>query len=477
MTNSNEQLYPKNPILLVDDEKSILRSYELALLSHGINNVISCSSGAQAKEIVGTQDIELIILDMMIPDIPGNELLDSFTEQYPEIPIIMATCIDSMEQAIECIHSGAVDYMVKPVNINKLLEKICKHIEINELKRENRRLKNTLLSEGEFKCSKSFATIITNNKYMYTLFRYCEAIAASNQPILITGETGVGKELFAKALHEESKCQGKLVTVNIAGLDDNMISDTLFGHTKGAFTGAVDNRAGVVEKASNGTLFIDEIGDLNTASQVKLLRLLQQREYLPLGSDKVKTSSARVILATHRDLHELQRDKKFRQDLYYRIATHHIEIPPLRDRSDDIILLLNFFIAKAAKELNRQEPDYPNELVKLLKSYNFPGNVRELEAMVYDAVISNKSPKLSTKVFSAHIKRNSNPRDISNITNPEDLSSYFSSLPSLPEAKEFNEALTREAINRAAGNKSVAAEMLGITPQALSARVKKMKTQ
>lgn len=208
MTNPHEQLYPENPILLIDDEKSILRSYELALLSHGINNVISCSSSIKAKEIVEKQNIELIILDMMMPEIPGNELLNSFTEQYPEIPIIMATCIDSMEQAIECIQSGAVDYMVKPVNINKLLTKICKHIEINELKRENERLKSTLLSEGDYKLPKSFAPIITNNKYMYTLFRYCEAIAVSNQPILITGETGVGKELFARALHEESKCQG-----------------------------------------------------------------------------------------------------------------------------------------------------------------------------------------------------------------------------------------------------------------------------
>jgi len=287
---------------------------------------------------------------------------------------------------------------------------------------------------------KSFAPIITDSKYMHTIFRYCSAIALSKQPVLITGETGVGKTLFAKALHDESKCNGELVTVSIAGLDDNMISDTLFGHTKGAFTGAVSSRCGVVEEASNGTLFIDEIGDLNMPSQVKLLRLLQQREYLPLGSDKVKTSSARVVLATHRDLHELQRDKKFRNDLYYRIATHHINIPPLRDRSDDIVLLLKSFIKAAAKELKKKEPHYPDELITLLKSYHFPGNIRELEAMVYDAVSSHESRTLSTKVFAAHIKRNS--KDCATCRcDGADLETCLRNLVVLPGFKEMDIAL------------------------------------
>jgi DNA-binding NtrC family response regulator len=471
----NEQLYPKDPILLIDDETNTLRSYELALQSAGINNIITCSSGIQGREIVKEQNIELILLDMMMPEILGDELLGEFTEQYPEIPVIMVTYVKSLEKAVECIHHGAAEYLAKPVNIDKLLGKIRKHIDINELKRENKRLRNTLLSEGNSKYSKSFSPIITNNKFMYSLFRYCSAIANSKYAILVTGETGVGKELFAKALHVESKCQGELVTVNIAGLDDNMISDTLFGHTKGAFTGAHSDRPGVIEKASNGTLFIDEIGDLNMASQIKLLRLLQQREYLPLGSDKVKTSSARVILATHRDLHELQRDEKFRKDLYYRIATHHIEIPPLRDRSDDIILLLNFFISKTVKELKKKEPYYPNELVTLLKSYHFPGNIRELEAMVYDAISSHQSKTLSTKVFSAHIKRNSRGCIIRQ-GRDGDLKACLANLVSLPDSKELNEALTQEAMKRSAGNQSVAAGMLNITPQALNTRLKKIRT-
>jgi DNA-binding NtrC family response regulator len=470
----NEELNPKYPILLIDDEKNILRSYELALQSAGINNIISCSSGIKAREIVKTQDVELIILDMMMPEISGEKLLAEFNSEYPKIPVIMATCINSLEKAVECIQHGAAEYMVKPVDVNKFLDKIRKHLDINELKRENERLRNSLLSQDARGISKSFAPIITNSKYMYAIFRYCTAIAGSKQSVLITGETGVGKELFARALHEESKCRGELVTVNIAGLDDNMISDTLFGHTKGAFTGAVNDRPGVVEKASNGTLFIDEIGDLNMASQIKLLRLLQQGEYLQLGSDKVKISSARVILATNRDLHELQRDKKFRKDLYYRISTHHIDIPPLRDRSDDIALLLNFFINAAAKELKKKEPYYPNELVTLLKSYHFPGNIRELEAMVHDAVSSHESKTLSTKVFSAHIKRNSRACSVCH-SETGDLETCLANLVVLPGPKELNIALINEAMNRAAGNQSVAAGMLEVTPQALSARLKKIK--
>ncbi len=469
-----EQLYPKYPILLIDDEKNILRSYELALQSEGINNIISCGSGLKAREIVKTQNIELIILDMMMPEISGDKLLDEFNSEYPEIPIIMATCVDSLEKAVECIHHGAAEYMVKPINVNKLLEKIRKYLDINELKRENERLRSSLLSEGAQENYKSFAPIITNSKQMYAIFRYCSAIAGSKQSVLITGETGVGKELFANALHMESKCRGELVTVNIAGLDDNMISDTLFGHTKGAFTGAVNSRRGIIEKASNGTLFIDEIGDLNMASQIKLLRLLQQGEYLQLGSDKVKTSSARIILATNRDLHELQRDKKFRRDLYYRIATHHIDIPPLRARNDDIVLLLDSFIAAAAKELKKKVPHYPDELITLLKSYRFPGNIRELEAMVYDAVSSHQSKTLSTKIFSAHIKRNSRNSIVFH-GESGDLETCLANLVVLPGFKELNIALINEAMNRAAGNQSVAAGMLGITPQALSARLKKIK--
>ncbi len=464
-----EKLYPEYPILLIDDEKNTLRSYELALQSADMTNIISCRNGIEAGKIVKSQDIEVIILDMMMPGISGDKLLKEFTREYPEIPIIMVTCVNALEKVVECMQLGAAEYLDKPVDINMLLDKVRKYVEIRELKRENKRLRSSLLSEGDREYSKSFAQIITRSKYMHTIFHYCSAIAGSKQPVLITGETGVGKELFARALHAESQCHGELVTVNIAGLDDNMISDTLFGHTKGAFTGAAGKRPGVIEKASNGTLFIDEIGDLNMASQIKLLRLLQQREYSPLGSDKVKMSSARVVLATHRDLQELQSDRKFRRDLYYRIATHHIDIPPLRERREDIVLLVDFFLSVAAKELKKKVPQYPDELITLLKSYHFPGNIRELEAMVYDAISNYESKILSTRVFCTHMKRNSGDYSFS-CGKCGDLKTCLANLVSLPGLKEASRLLVQEAMRRADGNQSVASRTLGITPQALSSR-------
>lgn len=469
----NEQLYPEYPVLLIDDEKHILRSYELALQSAGINNIISCDNGLSGREIVKNRNIELIILDMMMPEIPGDRLLDEFTAEYPDIPVIMVTCVNSLEKAVECMHHGAAEYLVKPVDVDKLLDKIQKYMNIRAMQRENRRLRSSLIESSKHKSSKSFTPIITASEYMHGLFRYCSAIAVSKQPVLITGETGAGKELFARALHEESKCKGELVTVNIAGLDDNMISDTLFGHKKGAFTGAVNDRPGVLEKASDGTLFIDEIGDLNISSQIKLLRLLQEREYQPLGSDQVKISTARIILATHRDLQGLQHDRKFRKDLYYRIATHHIEIPPLRDRKDDIILLLDHFVDKAARALNKKKPAYPDELITLLKSYHFPGNIRELESMVFDAVSRHESKTLSTRVFSSHMKRNTK-HSAATHEGGESFEACLSGIEVLPQLKELDKALIKEALRRSNGNQSVAAGLLGITPQALSSRLKRM---
>jgi DNA-binding NtrC family response regulator len=470
----SESYYPEAPILLVDDEKNALRSYELALLSAGINNIISCPDGAKAREIIKSREVELVVLDMIMPNISGAELLSEVTRDFPDVPVIMATCVNNLTQAVECMRLGAMDYLVKPIDMEKLIGQVRNCLEIRDLKRENYRLQQRLLLGNPMEKPEAFSQIITQNKYMLSLFQYCKAIAHSRQPVLITGETGVGKELFANALHKLSECNGELVTVNIAGLDDNMLSDTLFGHTKGAFTGAVSNRPGMIEKASSGTLFIDEIGDLNMASQVKLLRLLQQREYTPLGADKAKLSTARVVLATHRDLFELQRDKKFRKDLYYRIATHHISIPPLRERKDDIPLLLDYMINEISLELDKKPPQYPTELVTLLKAYHFPGNIRELEAMVYDAISNHKSKMLSTRVFSEHIARNSKDTHGEENKGCSNIDNCLSDLIVLPSLKDASKALVREALNRADGNQSIAARMLGITPQALSSRLKKI---
>jgi DNA-binding NtrC family response regulator len=466
--------YPAAPILIVDDEKNTLKSYELAFLSAGINNILTCENGMCALEILSSKEVELVLLDMIMPNMSGTELLRQIVQDYPEVPVIMVTGVNSLDSAVECMRLGAIDYQLKPVDPDRLIAQVKNTIELRKLKRENYLLQKHLLLEEPADRPEAFVRINTQNKYMLALFQYCKAIARSRQPVLVTGETGVGKELFAQALHKLSGCSGELVTVNIAGLDDNILSDTLFGHQKGAFTGALNNRPGMIEKANDGTLFIDEIGDLNIASQVKLLRLLQEREYSPLGSDSAKISTARVILATHRDLSELQRDAKFRKDLYYRISTHHISIPPLRDRKEDIPLLLNFMIEQISRELNKRPPQYPSELLTLLKAYHFPGNIRELEAMVYDAISSHKSKMLSSKVFIDHISRNSANSQFSGDIqkNYQNLGNCFSGLSALPTLKESVKILIKEALKRSEGNQSIASRMLGITPQALSARLK-----
>jgi DNA-binding NtrC family response regulator len=470
----DQEKCPAAPILVVDDERNALNSYELAFLSAGINNILTCEDGMSALQILSSKEVELVMLDMIMPNMSGIDLLRQIVQDYPDIPVIMVTGVNCLDNAVECMRLGAIDYLLKPVNPEKLITLVKNTIELRKLKRENYLLQKHLLLDEPTARPEAFARINTQNKYMLGLFQYCKAIAQSRQPVLITGETGVGKELFAQALHQLSGCPGELVTVNIAGLDDNILSDTLFGHRKGAFTGALNNRPGMIEKANDGTLFMDEIGDLNIASQVKLLRLLQEKEYSPLGSDTARNSTARVILATHRDLHELQRDDKFRKDLYYRISTHHINIHPLRERKEDISLLLDFMIEQISRESGKKAPQYPPELITLLKAYHFPGNVRELEAMVYDAISSHKSKMLSTKVFVEHISRNTSNGSNSGETQKKyrDLGNCFSTLSVLPTLKNASKILIEEALNRADGNQSIAARMLGITPQALSARLK-----
>jgi DNA-binding NtrC family response regulator len=467
--------YPDNPILMVDDEKHALKSYEIAFLSVGINNVICCDDSREALKIIEKgENIELIILDLMMPHISGEDLLKKLSSEHPEIPVIIVTGLNRIDNAVECMKNGASDFIPKPVKPEILIDKVRKCLELKELKEVNVRLQERIYSD-DLKNPEAFSNIISNNKRMLSIFHYCEAIAGTRQPVLITGETGVGKELFAEVIHILSGNAGNFMPVNISGFDDNMLSDTLFGHRKGAFTGALDNRNGIIEKASGGTLFLDEIGDLNLASQVKLLRLLQEGEYSPIGSDSVKISDARVVLATNRDLWKLQQDLNFRKDLYYRISTHHIQIPPLRERKDDIKLLLDHFIIKASKEMGKTPPSYHPELVTRLKSYHYPGNIRELEGMVYDALSNHKSKMLSMDIFINHIERNSIGQYELLPEKKESVSELFSELVELPSLKSSADILVSEAMKRSEGNQSVAAKMLGISPQALSARLKKGK--
>jgi DNA-binding NtrC family response regulator len=312
---------------------------------------------------------------------------------------------------------------------------------------------------------------------MLSIFQYIESIAPTSQPVLIRGETGVGKELIAKSIHALSGLKGGFVAVNVAGLDDNVFSDTLFGHVKGAFTGADRDRSGLIEKAAGGTLFLDEIGDLSATSQVKLLRLLQEREYFPLGSDEPKKTDARILASTHEDLRQLEERGSFRKDLNYRLNTHQILVPPLRERLDDIPMLVAFFLENASKELDKAKPAVPAELCPLLKTYAFPGNVRELQSLIFDAVSRHKSRVLSLEGFKSHMKLSQDHPSGTPFLNGERAVAPLVIPGRFPTIRQATGWLVEEAMKRAGGNQSIAAGMLGISQQALSKRLQKKKEE
>lgn len=267
--------------------------------------------------------------------------------------------------------------------------------------------------------SSLLAEFITNNKEMLAITQRVEVIAKTKEPVLITGESGVGKELIVKTLHQSSELTGRLVAVDTAAIDDNIFSDTLFGHCKGAFPGANRARKGLIDQASGGTLFLDEIGILSPSSQLKLLRLLQEGTFMPLGQDKPKEMNARVVTTTNHDLWRLQREGLFRQDLNYRLRTHHIHIPPLRERMDDLPLLLDHFLTEAATALNKAKPLLPNGLIPLLNSYSFPGNIRELRQIAFDAVSRQNGKTLSLSAVKAHLANKKENRGALEVTSSD----------------------------------------------------------
>lgn len=462
------QKYPEFPVMIVDDDQNICFSMSSVLRASGINNIMQCQESRNLMSLLRSFEVEIVLLDLIMPGVKGEELLSEIKREFPETLVIIVTGKDDLSTAVGCMKSGAFDYISKPVDENILLPSLRRAIRIQELRRENRELTKHFLDQS-IKNPSAFSEITTRNPKMKNLLSYCEAISQSSQPILITGETGTGKELFARAIHKLTGREGKFVAVNVSGLDLTVFSDTLFGHVKGAFTGAASVRNGMIEEAKGGTLFLDEIGDLEEANQVKLLRLLQEREYSPLGSDTTKLTDSKIVVATHKNLYNLVNSNQFRRDLYYRLQTHHIHIPPLRERKEDIPLLLDDFIEEACRDLKKKKPSYPEELLLYLENHDFPGNIRELRSMIYDAVTGHKSRMLSVQAFGG-IRENSGIENRAAV-----FGNIYRDMSKLPSIKESSSMLIEEAMKRASGNQRVAASLLGITQQALSRRLKTQK--
>ncbi|HEX8908693.1 MAG TPA: sigma-54 dependent transcriptional regulator [Anaeromyxobacteraceae bacterium] len=461
---------PAFGILLVDDEPAWLRSLSMTLeRAAGLTHLITCDDARRVMEILDGHDVGVVLLDLTMPHLSGEDLLARIAADHPDVSVIVVSGLNQVETAVRCVKLGAFDYHVKTDEEDRLVAGVLRAVRMQELQRENSEMTSRFLS-GAPQHPEAFSVIVTRDRTMRTLFSYVEAVARSPQPLLITGESGVGKELVARAAHQLSGCRGPLVAVNVAGLDDTVFADTLFGHVRGAFTGAEQARRGVVEEAAEGTLFLDEIGDLSIPSQVKLLRFLQEGEYFPLGSDRPKRVRARVIAATHQDLTAKEKAGTFRRDLYYRLRTHRVRVPPLRERKGDLPLLLEHFLEEAARSLGKKKPTAPRQLAQLLATHDFPGNVRELKAMVFDAVSVHKDHVLSMDAFLDAIGRREpraeEPGEAGAERNP------FAASDRLPSFDEALELLVQEAMARADGNQTLAARLIGISQPALSKRLK-----
>ena len=399
-------------------------------------------------------------------EVSGAEILQALTAEHPQIPVIVMTAMGDVETAVECMRQGAFDFLTKPVDPNRLVASVRKALQVSELGQQNRKLRDYLLADT-LGNPDAFAGIVTTSKKMRGIFQYIEAIASSRLPVLITGETGVGKELLARAVHEVSGVPGPFISLNAAGLDDFMFSDTLFGHKKGAFTGADSKRDGLIAAAAGGTLFLDEIGDLNLASQIKLLRLLQEREYCRIGSDLLLKSDARIVAASNMDFAALRSAGSFRNDLYFRLCAHEFRVPPLRERLEDVGPLIDYFAHGIAKLQEKPAPAVPHRVAAALEQYSFPGNVRELYNMVHHAVTCNDGAPLSLQDFpgiAAAPARAPQPVDCEN-----PLYNLFGKFPTVLQVEEY---LIAEAMKLTGGNQTQAAELLGLARPTLNKRLK-----
>ncbi len=462
-------------ILIVDDEIQLLESCRMTLEYAGYEGVHVCPNSREAVAMIERIDPQVVVLDINMPGVGGDTLLDQLQAERPQVAVLMLTGLYDIDTAVDLMKRGAVDFLTKPVEPKRFLSAIQTALERVGLTRERDALARHLLTGGVDR-PEAFDRIVTVSRKMRSIFQYIEAVAPTGRATLITGESGAGKELIARAIHDVSGIPGAFVAVNAGGLDDTLFSDTLFGHRRGAYTGADGERSGLIEKASGGTLFLDEVGDLNPTSQVKLLRLLQEGEYFPLGADTPSRSDARIVVATHVDLGERVGDRSFRQDLYFRLKTHHIALPPLRERPEDLAPLVQHFLDTAAETLGKNQVVANGELLALLSSYPFPGNIRELEGIIFDAESQRTGARISLATYEAILDRARNEL-------PEGLRSLgrervrplftLAETQTLPTLKEAEQGLIDEAMRRADGNQTVAARLLGLSRTALNKRLNK----
>jgi two-component system response regulator PilR (NtrC family) len=456
----------KVQILVVDDEPSMREMLSIVLRRDGYE-VLVAENGRDAIAQLRARPFDLLLSDIKMPDVTGVEVLRAAKEINRDIVAFMVTAYASTSTAVEAMRLGAVDYFTKPFSMDELRLKIRQHLETHRLKQENLLLKKALNTRYEF------SNIIGRSEPMLEVFRMVETIAKTTSTVLITGESGTGKDLVARAIHYNSlRGDRPFVALNCGGLPETLLESELFGHVRGAFTGADANKKGLIEAAEGGTIFLDEIGEMNTTMQVKLLRVLQDRRFRRLGGTEEVQADIRIVAATNQDLQKLVAGGRFREDLFYRINVIQMHLPPLRERHEDIPLLADHFLAKYAGQMQKAVRSISQAASVLLQAYVWPGNVRELENVIERAVALEQSPSVLPDSLPAHIRA----QGASTAVGGPDSASRTSDPAALPQLPDLGEGFDLEArgedfyrhyialaLERAGGVQVRAAEMLGMS--------------
>ncbi len=443
-------------VLLADDDESLRRVQEYQLTKAGFA-VTTCADGDAALEEFRENLHDLVVTDVRMPGLDGLELLERLRAISAETPVIVITGHGTVETAVQAMKQGAFDFLTKPFPTDTLRLTLERAHKMAHLQRENRELRRAV--ERTF----GFENLVGSSVSMRRLYELLELTAPTPSTVLISGETGTGKELVARAIHYNSpRKEGPFVTVNCGALPESLVEAELFGHRKGAFTGADSNRPGKFEAADGGTLFLDEVGELPLGLQPKILRALQTGEIDRIGQDRPSRIDVRIIAATNRELEQLTSEESFRQDLYYRLAVVQITVPPLRERREDIPLLAQHFLSKLAERHSRPELRFPPEAFALFNRYPWPGNVRELENAVERMVVLSREDVLSLETL------------------PEQIVGYTGQDKALlrlpPEGVDFEELekdFMRQALERTQGNRTQAAQLLGLTRSTFLYRMQK----
>jgi two-component system NtrC family response regulator len=446
-------------ILIVDDEKNYLVVLEALLASEGYE-IVTADNARNALGLIKESDIDLVITDMKMPEMNGIELLEESKKIKTDLPVIMMTAFGTIELAVEAMRKRAFDYITKPFQNEELKLTIKKALDNHRLLKENRRLNEEL--------SKRFGhgNIIGKSKAMLEIYDMIGKVSQSKASVLITGQSGTGKELIARAIHYESPRKDRpFISINCGALTETLLESELFGHEKGAFTGAVAMKKGRFELADEGTLFLDEVGEMPPSLQVKLLRVLQEMEFERVGGTKTIKVDVRVLSASNRNMKEVVDEGLFREDLYYRLNVIHIAVPSLRERTEDIRLLVGHFIEKYREDEEKGDIILSNEAWKAFYGYTWPGNIRELENVIERAVVLNSGGMIALEDLPPELKGKTEELDVESFI-PLDAKLQ-------PTLENIEERLIRRALDQCDKVQSHAAELLGITKSLIQHKMKK----